>query len=159
MQKKGQQRVNLFFPILIILVLGAVGVVIYYVTGAFNVQTADKELRNDMQRLNKPDIEELSDTEQQQKINECKTTPSAHQKDWCYLELAKNYDIDACNDIIQIDFKSYCNAIITGETSSCKDIATGSIKDACYISLAQLTLNPSLCKQTSRVEYCKSLVS
>jgi hypothetical protein len=159
MRKKGQERANLFIPILILAVFIAVGVVVYYLARNTDIPTAGDELRNDMATLNTAIIEELTPEEEQEQIQECNLKASTHQKDWCYLELAKDNRIDVCEMIVQVDFKSYCTAVITTDASECDSIATGSIKDACYISIAQLRLDRSICKKTSRQAYCETLIS
>ncbi len=151
------ERVNLFFPIIVILVLASISIIVYNVLSNTDPDAVTDDVRQELQeQANIPQPEELSDEERESKIGECDSRASVHQKDWCYLELAKRYRLDVCARMVQDDFKRYCSAIIAENARECYDIATGTMQDACYITLAQQMIDASLCEKTDKVAFCKS---
>lgn len=150
MENQAQERVNLFIPLLVIIFVGSIVVIIYYVS-----ERADENII----RANIPveEIPELTLQEAEQKISECSSGRTIHQQDWCYLNIAKSFRIDSCARIINHDFKKYCEAIILSDVKNCDDIYANSVQDACYISLATITRDVSICAKSQRKDFCESL--
>ncbi len=154
MSKKDGEKVNIVVLLLILISVATLGIVFFYVAKfAGSAQNA-----NETESI-KVSEKVYSQEEIDVKSAECDSIGNLNQKDWCLLDLAKEYHVDKCSDMTQPQFKSYCTAIMTKNEKMCEDILTQTVKDACYISLAQITGKERLCKKTSREEFCLSLVS
>ncbi len=148
-ETKGQQNVNLVIPVLIILIVGSLAIIIYYASLSL-------ESNNTPVNTEGEELPELTEEETLEKISACDSGISDHQKDWCYLDLAKKYRIDSCQKIIQDDFKKYCKALVNKDSSECENIISTSARDACYISMAIILNDKKLCEKSARQEFCES---
>lgn len=157
MGKQGQEKINLIIPAILLVLAIALSVVIYYVSDFYSSVVGPDEV----EEITKPTSmnSKLSILEQKEALKVCSEKVTINQKDWCYLDIAKNNFVDSCENIAQDHFKNYCMAIIKSSSTYCDEIIQTSVKNACYIAVAQNTKNENLCKKTTREEYCLSLVA
>lgn len=156
MSRKDGEKVNVIVLLLILISIATLGIVFFYIAkfaGPIQGGVVSETETNSIEKV--VYTQEETDT----KNAECSAIGNINQKDWCLLDLAKEYSVDRCSEIEQPQFKSYCTAIITQNDKECEDIIAQNVKDACYISLAQETGKEKLCKKTSREEFCLSLIS
>ena len=150
MSTHAQENVNLFIPLILVIFVGSIVTIGVYLASNSQRETSDT-------RYIQQEVPELDSREISQRIDKCTQESSIQQKDWCYLEIAKNYERNVCDRISQDNFNLYCRAIIRSSPGLCKSIGVDPMRDACYISLAQKMQDKSLCDETQRESFCKAL--
>ncbi len=135
MPGNGQEKVSMVLPILISVILVSVGTIIYYSYG-------DNADESNLDGVEQPDLaaEEENpaenaaatmDSEVEDELSEC-LTGIPHQDDWCYINVAVEHRVDVCDDIIQSDFRNFCNAVISNDQSYCEEIGSQSLEQSCF---------------------------
>jgi hypothetical protein len=80
------------------------------------------------------------------------------EKNDCYFSVAKaKKDTSLCEKIMSDDYKIYCRAILTADSTLCKNINemwyAFPSRNECYEDIAKITLDASLCENMYRDEY------
>lgn len=156
MESQAQERVNLFVPVIIIIFIVSIFIVFNYIRGDISV---DESLRREIREEIRQEIPELTLAEIEEKILECTVGRTVQQQDWCNLNLARNYRINSCNVIVNQDSKRFCEAIIEEDVQKCDLIFANSVQDGCYITMATIIRDISICRKSGREEFCNSLFS
>ncbi len=103
---------------------------------------------------------ELSRREIQRKIDTCDDENTLEQqRDWCYLNLAREHRIDACDLIISSDHARFCVSVVNLDIEKCDSIGSAQLRDSCVMTLAKIFDDESLCEDVSRTEHCLSQFS
>ncbi|MFP4117365.1 MAG: hypothetical protein ACLFTR_00420 [Candidatus Woesearchaeota archaeon] len=146
---------KVLIPLLFVLAVGSVVFLVDYYAGEGDPYLEEHEAGEVTM-----DVPEISKREADSRTESCFEDHSGvQQRDWCYLNLAKEYRIDACEEIIQKDYEKFCQSIIDATPSACSEIDSSSLEESCLIVMAQLLEDSSLCDETSRKEYCVSQLS
>ncbi len=152
MSSLAEGRMRLVLLLMLVLAIGSVAMLV-------NHYSSDSYLDDYESSEFSMDVPDLSTREAERKIQDCfEENPGVPQRDWCYLNLARKYRIDACSDIIQEDHSTFCRSVVDADPSICTDISSNSMRDSCFIAMAQLSGDPSLCDSSDRPDYCLSLI-
>lgn len=152
MEGQAQERVNLFIPIIIIIFIVSIFIVVNYIRGDVSTEySLREELREEVPELTLAEIE--------QKLSECTSGRTVQQQDWCNLNLARTYRINSCSSIVNQDSQMFCEAIIEKDVKKCDQIYANSLQDGCYITLATIVRDASICRKSGRRDFCNSLFS
>lgn len=147
-------KVSLLVPLLLFFAVGTFIVILSYYSTPDEYRLLDFDFANITIA-----VTELSSLQQESLIQNCfDENPNVQQRDWCYMNLAREYRIDACDDIIQTDHSRFCKSIIDARPSKCLEISSTSLRESCFIVMAQLLKEPSICEFTDRQEYCLSTI-
>ncbi len=150
MENQAQERINLFIPIVLIIFLVSIFIV-------FNYMRGERDIESPVLESLVEEIPELTVAEIERKLEECKISRTIQQQDWCKLNLARSYRIDTCSEIVNTDSKYFCEAIIEKNVRKCDSIFANSLQDSCYITLATIVRDVSICRRSEREEFCRSL--